>query len=150
MSIARPTVLLVEDDPNTVLLIQRACRKAEVGFALKIVEDGELATQYVLGKHRFADRSCFPLPELVLLDLKLPRMSGFEVLAVIRGPSSPMKRTPVVMLASSRQAVDVNRAYELGANSYLAKPDGFEALLKMIIALGQYWFVYNQGLDVRE
>ena len=150
MSVARPTVLLVEDDPNDVLLMQRAFRKAQVEASLQVVPDGELATHYILGTNQYRNRLEHPFPALVLLDLKLPRKSGLEVLATVRGQSSSLKRLPVVMMTSSRQAMDINRAYDLGANSYLVKPGGFDALLEMIKTLSQYWFVYNQCPDVRE
>lgn len=150
MKQVRPTVLLVEDDPNDVLLMQRAFRNAEINAGLQVVNDGELATHYVFGKHEFADRVCHPLPNLVLLDLKLPRRSGLEVLAAIRNQTSSLRRIPVVIMTSSYQALDINRAYELGCNSYLVKPGGFDALLKVARVLHQYWCVYNQGPDVRE
>jgi DNA-binding response OmpR family regulator len=150
MNVVRPTVLLVEDDPNDVLLMQRAFRKAQIEATLHVVPDGEIATHYILGTNDFANRLAHPLPCLVLLDLKLPRKSGLEVLAIVREQSSSLKRLPVVMMTSSRQAMDINRAYDLGANSYLVKPGGFDALLEMIKTLSQYWFVYNQCPDVRE
>ncbi len=150
MNTARPTVLLVEDDPNDVLLMQRAFRKAQIDAALNVVADGELAANYILGKNQFNNRSEHPFPSLVLLDLKLPRKSGLEVLEIVRGQATSLKRLPVVMMTSSRQPMDINRAYDLGANSYLVKPGGFDALLEMVKTFSQYWFVYNQCPDVRE
>ena len=100
MSTVLPTVLLVEDDPNDVLLVQRAFRKSQIEATLKVVTDGELATHYILGLNQFANRVEHPMPCLMLLDVKLPRMSGLEVLAKIREQASTFKRLPIVMMTS--------------------------------------------------
>lgn len=136
-------VLLVEDDPNDVLLIQRAWRKANIAAPLQVVTDGEAATRYLTGGGEFADRQRYPLPILVLLDLKLPRKSGFEVLAWLR-QQPVLRRLPVVVLTSSSEPEDINRAYELGANSYLVKPVQFESLQEMMQTVHIYWLVLNE------
>ena len=142
MDPASHTILLVEDDPNDVLLIQRASRKARLAYPIQIVEDGEEAVAYLAGRGEYADRERFPLPALVLLDLKLPRKSGHEVLSWLREQPG-LKRLPVVVLTSSQEPSDVNRAYDLGANSYLVKPVAFDALLEMVRMVGLYWLTLN-------
>jgi CheY-like chemotaxis protein len=142
------TVLLVEDDPNDVLLTQRAFRKLGVPLDLQIAGDGDAAVAYLSGAGDYADRQRFPLPALVLLDLKLPRRSGLEVLEWRRG-RSPLDRIPVVVLTSSRESTDVNTAYQRGANSYLVKPVSFEAMLEMMKTINVYWLVMNERPDLR-
>jgi len=141
------TILLVEDDPNDVLLIQRAFRKSNVANPIQVVGDGEEAIAYLSGQGPCADRERYPLPLLLLLDLKLPRKSGFEVLEWLRQQPG-LKRLPVVVLTSSAETPDVNRAYDLGANSYLVKPVRFEDLLHMVQTLNLYWLIINEKPDV--
>jgi CheY-like chemotaxis protein len=138
------TVLLVEDDPNDVALTERAFERAGFTNPLQIVGDGEQAIAYLSGEARYADRARYPLPMLVLLDLKLPRRSGFDVLAWIRGAPT-VRRVPVIVLTSSQQSPDINRAYDVGANSYLVKPVAFEQLLSLVQTLGFYWITTNHG-----
>ena len=137
------TILHVEDDPNDVLLIARAFRKAEVPAQLQVVNDGEQALHYLSGTNSFSERDRFPLPSIVLLDLKLPRKSGIEVLEWIRSRPG-FKRIPVVMLTSSKQPVDINRAYELGVNAYLVKPVNFDGLIEMVKTLDAFWLRFNE------
>ncbi len=141
------TILLVEDDPNDVLLIKRAFEKAGLANPLQVVSNGQEAVAYLKGEGGFADRTEYPLPILILLDLKMPRMSGFEFLQWLRGEPE-LKRLIVVVLTSSAQSPDVNRAYELGANSYLVKPVQFEDLLRIIKELHLYWLVMNEKPEV--
>jgi CheY-like chemotaxis protein len=141
-------ILLVEDSPDDALLIQRAFRKANLANPVELVRDGEEAVAYLSGKAPYDDRTRFPLPVFMLLDLKLPRRSGLEVLAWVR-QESVVKRLPVVVLTSSRESVDVNRAYDLGVNSYLTKPVGFEALLEMVKNVNLYWLVMNEHPELR-
>jgi CheY-like chemotaxis protein len=136
-------VLLVEDNTQDVFLIQRAFRKASLNTRLHVVCDGEQAMTYLMGEGNYADRHHYPLPTVVLLDLKMPRKSGFEVLAWLRQQPG-LKRLPVVVLTSSGEAADVNRAYELGANSYLVKPVAFNALLEIVKTVDLYWVSLNQ------
>jgi CheY-like chemotaxis protein len=137
------TILHVEDDPNDVLLIGRAFRKAEVSAHVQVVNDGEQAVQYLSGANEFSDRQKYPAPVFVLLDMKLPRKSGTEVLEWIRAQPI-LKRLPVVMLTASRQPIDVNRAYELGANAYLVKPVNFDALVDLLKTLDSFWLRANE------
>jgi len=111
------------------------------------VSNGDEAVGYLSGESPYADRGRFPFPVLVLLDLKLPRRSGLEVLAWIRGQPG-LKRLPAVVLTSSKESVDINRAYDLGANSYLVKPVGFDSLLDLVKSLEVYWMMLNQNPDV--
>jgi CheY-like chemotaxis protein len=136
-------ILLVEDDPNDVLLIQRAFRKAGIACPLHVVSDGDSAVSYLSGQDPYANRQEAPLPTLILLDLKLPRRSGFEVLSWLRAQPG-LKRLPVVVLTSSNELLDVNLAYDLGANSYLVKPVAFDALLQMLKTLNLYWHNINE------
>ncbi len=147
MSPVRITILHVEDDVNDALLFQHACHKAGVAFDLQAVNDGEEAIAYLLGTERFSDRAQHPLPQLVLLDLKMPRLSGFDVLEWLRNDER-FKRLPVIVLTSSNHELDIKRAYDMGANSYLVKPVGFDALVEVVRSIDTYWFSLNQPLGV--
>ncbi len=139
------TILLVEDNPDDAELLEYAFRKAGIANPLLAVTDGDAAVEYVGGTGAYADRRRHPLPELILLDLKLPRRSGFEVLGFIRGQDAT-RHTPVVVLTSSCQHGDIQRAYEAGANSYLVKPVGPDTLIEMVRSLKAYWIKLNHGL----
>jgi CheY-like chemotaxis protein len=136
-------ILLVEDDPNDVFLIQRAFEKAGLAGGLKVVRDGEQAIDYLSGKDQYANRSRFPIPFLLLLDLKMPGTDGFEVLEWVRAEPD-LKRLLVIVLTSSNLQADVDRAYELGANSYLVKPVEFEQMVNMIQRFEAYWTEINR------
>jgi CheY-like chemotaxis protein len=140
-------ILLAEDNSTDVLMIRRAFAKANLQGTLEVADDGDKAVAYLSGQGKFADRESHPLPVLLLLDLKLPRRSGFEVLAWVR-QQAELKRLPVVVLTSSQESTDINRAYDLGANSYLVKPVDFDALLHMVKGLGLYWLVLNENPEV--
>ena len=143
MSSREYAVLLAEDDANDVLLIQRAFQKTNIANPLRVVRDGEEAVAYLSGQEPYADRDRHPLPVLLLLDLKLPRKSGFEVLQWLR-QQSRLKRLPVVVLTSSNQNPDINKAFDLGANSYLVKPGGLDSLLELVKNLDMYWLILNE------
>lgn len=138
------TILMVEDDPNDILLTQRAFMQASLVNPLRVVRDGEAALQYLGGQGAFADRTRHPLPSLVLLDLELPKRSGLEILGFIRSEAA-LRRTPVIVLTSSGENADVRKACALGANSHLVKPVGFDGLVETIKAIGIYWVILNQG-----
>jgi DNA-binding response OmpR family regulator len=142
MNAKQSTVLLVEDDPNDVLLVKRAFRKASLANPIQVVNDGEAAVAYLAGRGNFRDREQYPLPMFMLLDLKLPRKSGLEVLVWLR-EQPQLKRLPVVVLTSSSEVGDINLAYDLGANSYLVKPVAFEHLLNLVKAIHLYWVTLN-------
>src|SRR5437870_5219682 len=137
-------VLLIEDDPADARLIQRAFEKAALGVPIIRLPNGDDAVAYLAGETPFDNRNSYPLPVVILLDIKLPRRSGFEILSWIRSRNDGLRRIPVVMLTSSRHSVDVNRAYDLGANSYLTKPDTNDELAKMLSTFDQYWMAYNE------
>jgi CheY-like chemotaxis protein len=136
-------ILAVEDEDDDVALLKRAFRKAGLVNPVRFLADGEQAVSYLAGEGEYADREAYPLPSLILLDLKLPRKSGLEVLAWLR-EQPVLRRIPVVVLTSSKQNVDLERAYDLGANSYLVKPVAFTDLLEMIGALQLYWIRLNE------
>ena len=137
------TIMLVEDNPTDVILIRRAFDQAKLGNPLQVVSDGDAAVDYLAGEGIYADRRQFPLPILILLDLKLPRRSGIEVVQWLRDQET-LKRIPVVMLTSSQQHRDVNAAYENGVNSYLVKPVEFDGLLQMLRTVNFYWLMLNE------
>ncbi len=137
------TILLVEDDPNDVLLIERAFQKAGLRDALRVTHSGEQAVEYLSGQGAYAKRDRFPLPFLVLLDLKMPGMDGFEVLQWVRAEPE-LKRLLIVVLTSSELQADVDRAYELGANSYLVKPVEFDQMVHLIQRFEVYWTEINR------
>jgi CheY-like chemotaxis protein len=149
MTAAKNSILLVEDDGNDVLLLEHAFRKANLSHPIFAVNDGEQAIDYLHGRNQYADRQKFPLPLLILLDLKLPRKGGLEVLTWLRAQDSTLNRLPVVVFTSSRQSKDINRAYDLGANSYLVKPADFEKLSEIVRLLDSYWFLLNERPEVR-
>ena len=134
MTAKAATILHVEDDPNDTLLFEHACKKAGIVFDLQAVSDGDQAIAYLRGVNDFSDRAKHPLPRLILLDLKMPRVSGFDVLTWLRSENA-LNQVPVVVLTSSNHDADVKRAYDLGAKSYLVKPVGFEALVELVKTL---------------
>jgi len=141
---SRATILHVEDDSNDALLFQHACRSAGMDVNLQVVSDGEEALDYLKGSNKFQNREEHPFPNLVVLDLKLPCLNGFEVLAWMRHEEK-LRRVPVVVLTSSSHQGDVKRAYDLGANSFLIKPIAFDILVNLAKGIDQYWLSLNQG-----
>src|SRR6266581_8887827 len=131
-------ILLAEDSDDEVMLIRRAFRDAKLLNPLHVVRDGEEAIAYLKGEGRYANRAEYPLPALLLLDLKMPRKNGFEVLEWIRQQPS-LSAMRVVVLTVSTEIRDVNQAYQIGANSFLVKPVDFEQFVSVIRALGGYW-----------
>lgn len=148
MSVEDYPILLVEDNRDDVLMIQRAFHKANLAMPLHVVSDGDAAVLYLSGQGDYSDRDQYPLPVLMLLDLKLPRKSGLEVLEWLRQQPG-LKRLVVVVLTSSKENIDINRAYELGANSYLVKPVRFAALLELVKNLNLYWLVLSEKPEVQ-
>jgi two-component system response regulator len=141
-------ILLVEDNPDDVELTLRAFRKSSVLNKMVVARDGLEALDYLFGTGAHAGHRP-PLPQLVLLDLKLPRVDGLEVLQRIR--SSPRTRLlPVVVLTSSREEQDLIRSYELGANSYVRKPVDFNHFVEATRELGLYWLVLNLSPPIED
>lgn len=136
------TIALVEDNEDDLFFMKRALKSADITNPLQVLSNGEMALDYLKGAGGYADRLLHPLPFLLLLDLKLPDMSGFEVLRWIKSKEGlPLLAT--IVLTTSGESRDIERAYELGANSFLVKPSGSEQLLDLVIALKQYWFIHN-------
>jgi CheY-like chemotaxis protein len=133
-----PTFLLVEDDSNDVLLVKRAFLKARILNPLQIVTNGEDAIAYLSGIGKYVSRVEFPLPNIVLLDISMPGVDGFQVLTWIRQQVF-LSGLRVVMLSSADAIRDVNRAYQLGASSFLIKPIDFERFVEISQALGGSW-----------
>src|ERR1700722_11791861 len=134
------SILMAEDDDNDVFFLERAFKQAQIANPINRVKDGEDAISYLQGAGSFANRDEFPPPYLILLDLKMPRKNGFEVITWVRQQPG-LKRLPIVVLTSSKEDPDVNRAYEVGANTYLVKPVKFEGLVDMMRALNLYWLM---------
>jgi CheY-like chemotaxis protein len=137
------TILLVEDNPSDINLTRRAFEKGHITNDLVVAEDGQEALDYIFGKGKYANRDISQLPTVILLDLKLPKISGLEVLKKIRA-TEKIKRLPVVILTSSKEEQDVAASYDLGVNSYIRKPIDFNQFAEAIKYLGLYWLVINE------
>lgn len=135
------TILQVEDDSNDVFFLQYAMKKAGVGDPIQVATDGQQAIDYLKGAGPFADRQKFPLPCLVLLDLKLPYVMGLEVLRWIRTQSG--LAMPVIMLTASGEEADIAEAYRLGASAFLIKPSQANKLGDMVMAIKDFWLTHN-------
>jgi CheY-like chemotaxis protein len=136
------TVLLVEDNDDDVFFMKMACQRTGIPHNLQVVGNGDAAIEYLGGKGGFADRAKYPMPDLIFLDIKLPKRSGHEVLAWIRGQPG-LKNLPVVMLTSSLDKSDVSRAYELGVTSYLRKLAGPAEFGQGVRVILKYWLDLN-------
>jgi CheY-like chemotaxis protein len=143
MTTTNRTVLLVEDNEDDVFLMRRALQGARVVNPLQVAEDGQEAVDYLSGNGKFADRENYPLPAVVFLDLKLPYISGHDVLAWIRRQKE-FESLVVIVLTSSNEASDLSRCYALGANSYLVKPPTPDQLEDLAKAFKWYWLEYNK------
>jgi len=140
-------ILLVEDNPRDAELTLRALRRRNLADRLLVVEDGAEALDFIFCRGRYTERQMTSPPKVVLLDMRLPKLNGLEVLREIKAD----KRTrsiPVVMVTSSREDPDIKTAYELGANSYVVKPVEFDAFIDAMSHLGFYWLLVNQAPDV--
>jgi CheY-like chemotaxis protein len=136
-------ILLVEDDEADILLLRRAFRNARIANPLLEVRDGQAAIQYLAGEGDYADRTRYPIPFLVLLDLRLPKLSGFEVIAWMR-EQAQLAHVIVVVLTASDHVPDVTKARDLGANSYLVKPGNFEELVQMVKRIRGRWLLLDE------
>lgn len=135
-------ILLAKDNEDYALLFKRALRAADIEASLGIVHDGKEAVDYLTGAEPYSDREKHPFPKLLLLDLKMPRMDGFEVLSAVRQRLG-LTQLPVIVLTNSDNPADIKRAYELGATSYFRKPGSLEGLDEMIHVLHAYWLKFN-------
>src|SRR5512133_1112831 len=137
-------VLLVEDNPDDVALTQRAFRKSNIANDMVVAKDGVEALEFIFGTGQYSGRDPEERPEVVLLDLKLPKVDGLEVLRRLR-EDPRTKLLPVVILTSSKEEQDMMRGYALGANSYVRKPVDFIEFTEAVRELGLYWLILNQS-----
>ena len=136
-------ILLVEDNPNDSELTLRALRKKHLANNIFCVEDGADALDFIFTRGKFASRPAGVWPRVILLDLKLPKVNGLEVLKEIKSHEET-RSIPVVMVTSSREDPDIKAAYDLGANSYVVKPVDFESFQEAMVSIGLYWLLINQ------
>lgn len=135
-------ILLVEDNRMDIELTLDAFREARLLNTIQVVTDGQEALDYLLGRGRFVDRREYPMPNIILLDLKLPGLDGFEVLRQVK--SMPvLKRIPIIILTSSKEEGDLALSYDRGANSYLVKPVSFDGFLDIVRQVNGYWLSLN-------
>lgn len=137
----KQTILLADDSDDDLSLMKQACRSANFQATLRTVKNGEEAVAYLKGAGAYAHREKFPLPTVMLLDLNMPRMNGFDVLAWVRAQPG-LRRLSIIILSASLRPEDVEQAFDLGANSYLVKPSTIAALIAMICCLRD-WLEYN-------
>lgn len=135
-------ILLVEDNPMDVELTLDAFREAQMGGTIHVARNGHEALNYLFGRAQFDDRQVYPLPHLILLDLKLPGIDGHEVLLQIKKAPN-LKRLPVIILTSSQEDVDLIKSYDRGANSYLVKPVSANGFLDVVYQIDRYWLTLN-------
>jgi CheY-like chemotaxis protein len=146
---SRRSVLYVEDDPNDVFFMQDAFQEVGISEPLQVVRDGQEAVDYLAGASPFEDREKFPLPCLVLLDLQMPKRDGLSVLDWIRSQPS-LKGMVVIVLSSSAHPKDIDRAYELGANSFVVKPVSVLERIELTKRFKDWWLGFNQFASIYE
>lgn len=138
-------ILLVEDDPKDIELINHALKNDKINYLIQIATDGEEALDYLFCRGNYSNRRTKPKPRLILMDLKLPKVDGFEVLERIK--NDPATRSiPVVILTSSIHEKDIGKGYQLGANSYIEKPVNFDTFAITIKDISRYWLEMNQSI----
>jgi CheY-like chemotaxis protein len=140
-------ILLVEDNPNDAELAIRALKKNKLANNVIRVADGEEALDYIFARKSFKFRNRFNIPKLILLDLKLPKVDGLEVLKILKS-DVVTKLIPVVVLTSSREEKDIVESYRLGVNSYIVKPVDFDKFIESVKDIGLYWLLLNQQPDI--
>jgi CheY-like chemotaxis protein len=137
------TILLAEDVEDDVFFMRRALRQANISNPLQVASDGQVAIDYLSGQGQYADRSQYPMPSLVFLDLKMPHKNGFEVLEWIR-QQPELETLTVIVLTSSSEELDIHQTYRLGARSFLIKPPTPEMLVDLLDSLKNYWLKHNE------
>lgn len=142
-------ILLVEDNPNDLELTRRALRKANLSNNIQIARDGAEALEFLFCEGAYADRKIEDGPKVILLDLKLPKVDGLEVLKQVK-TDPRTKSIPVVVLTSSKEQRDVVDSYQLGVNSYIVKPVNFEGFATAVQEIGMYWLLLNQAPKMEE
>lgn len=136
-------ILVIEDNPDHAELIRRSLEEYSIDNTIVHMPDGEMALDYVFGRGEYYDREKFPMPNLILLDLRLPKVDGLQVLKTIKHDDG-LKHIPVVILTSSESEKDISSAYQSFVNSYLVKPMDYEKFLKLVEELGLYWMGWNR------
>ena len=135
---ALPPILLIEDDANDVFFLQRALKKQGIKNPIQVASNGEVGIQYLTAAAPFNDRNLFPFPGFIITDLKMPKISGLEVLAWLKDhPDCGV--VPTIVMSSSKVETDIRQAYDLGANSYFIKPNDFGELEKLLKLIVDYW-----------
>jgi two-component system response regulator len=136
-------LLLIEDSPNDAELILRALKKNNLGNSIAHLKDGEEALEYIFAKGRYANRKIEDRPKMILLDLKMPKVNGLEVLKAIKSDERT-SAIPIIIMTSSKEDSDIAESYKLGVNSYVVKPVNFENFSKAAAEVGYYWLLINQ------
>jgi CheY-like chemotaxis protein len=139
-----PVILVVDDSEQDIELLKEACRDAECRGVLTPVRSVDEAISYFEGRGKYGDRDAHPLPALVLLDIQMPSRSGFELLQWLRRRAEEWHRVPVIMLTTSHDFVEIRKAYDMGANSFLVKPTGFDDLTQAMRQVMGYWLERNR------
>ena len=135
-------IMLVEDNYMDIRLTLDAFKEAKLLNEINVFRNGGEALDYLFGRNKYTDRALFPLPDIILLDLSMPGINGFEVLEQIKS-ADKLKRIPVIILTSSKEAGDRTLSYDIGANSYLLKPISFEVFVEVVKKISDYWFTLN-------
>jgi two-component system, response regulator len=140
---ANKTILLVDDNENDVFLTQRALKKNNIANEVVVASDGQEALDYLYGNGKYAGRDLTQMPVVTLLDLKMPRVDGFEVLKQVRA-NSKTKHLPIVILTASKEDIDIVKGYTQGCNAYVTKPVDFDQFAEAVRQLGLFWLVLNE------
>jgi two-component system, response regulator len=138
-------ILFIEDNPQDVELTLRALKKNNIANKIHIINDGEEALDYLFCRGQYENRNIHNAPKVVILDLKLPKVDGLEILRLMKGDED-LKIIPVVVLTSSREERDIIESYKIGVNSYIVKPVDFEKFIDAVKELGYYWLLINQQI----
>jgi CheY-like chemotaxis protein len=148
MENGRPTLLIVEDSEDDIFFIERIFKQLGARCHLRFARDGIEAVEYLSGKGKFKDRTQYPMPSIILMDLKMPRKNGFEVLEWMQGQPE-IKLIPTIVVTSSTLQEDVTKAYRLGANAVMNKPVDKDSLLQMLKSFHVYWTDYVEMPEVK-